>query len=590
MLAMTSFVSASPAGESTGCDVRARLSEFLHRAVAHGFSGSAIVAIGENVLVHDARGLAHRAQNVPNTVETRFDIGSIAKQFTAAAVLRLQAESKLSVHDRVVRFFPGATVHRALEELTIHHLLTHTSGIAPDLAFQGVDIFSRDQTVVHILRSGGTGTGTRFAYANPNYYLLAAIIEVAAEEPFEAAIQRLVLGPAGMTESMFCQQPAYPATPIAWGFQPAGQQRRGGQGGEMAPAHHGFFGWGHKGATGLVTTTGDLHRWSVALAGDAVFDAATRQAFFTAHAQGYGYGWQIARTSAGHTWAEHGGSTIGFEASYGMCVEIAAPDVAARADIDPPPGLVAAVVMNTRGSTGPIASGLMRQLIRIACGEAIEPPPATVELGAEELAALSAYAGAYSDGEGNRYTISLKGVELVLQIRRDDAALFARSDPQQAAAYEERIHEALRAWQTGDAHDSIAYTSAFHELLPGHVRGSYTSRWSSTARPGNPLQRIVVLGTDTSSGNPESLLRLEYESTGELLRIFWRDGKIYGIGPANPAERMMTSRLLPESTTAAATMDATTWRTRRVVFHKLEGMPALSIRSDDGQTTAKVVP
>src|SRR5574341_2069256 len=94
------------------------------------FSGSVLVARQGDVLLSQGYGLAGREQNIPNTAQTRFRLGSITKQFTAMAILMLQAQNKLNVQDPICRYIPECPT--LWQDITIHHLLTHTSGI-PDL-------------------------------------------------------------------------------------------------------------------------------------------------------------------------------------------------------------------------------------------------------------------------------------------------------------------------------------------------------------------------------------------------------------------------------------------------------------------------
>ncbi|PYQ60465.1 MAG: hypothetical protein DMF53_16980, partial [Acidobacteria bacterium] len=96
-----------------------------------GYSGSVLVAQHGEVILNKGYGLADRAHGVPFTSDTVFDIASISKQFTAAAVLRLEMQGKLKVEDRIKRFFPEAPPDKAA--ITLHQLLTHTAGLPETL-------------------------------------------------------------------------------------------------------------------------------------------------------------------------------------------------------------------------------------------------------------------------------------------------------------------------------------------------------------------------------------------------------------------------------------------------------------------------
>src|SRR5215831_689399 len=106
-------VDAGPIVAVTGDPVGAELDRYLARLAAYGYSGSALVARGGRVLLHKGYGLADREHGRPYTAETLFDVASISKQFTAAAILKLEMEGKLKVEDPLGRFFPGAPADKA---------------------------------------------------------------------------------------------------------------------------------------------------------------------------------------------------------------------------------------------------------------------------------------------------------------------------------------------------------------------------------------------------------------------------------------------------------------------------------------------
>src|SRR5580658_5065438 len=106
----------------------ARMDQIVQSYVAdHKFMGTALVARGDQVLFTKAYGSANLEWDVPNTPDTKFRLGSVTKQFTAASILLLEERGKLSVTDPVKKYMPDAP--SAWEKVTIRHLLTHTSGI-----------------------------------------------------------------------------------------------------------------------------------------------------------------------------------------------------------------------------------------------------------------------------------------------------------------------------------------------------------------------------------------------------------------------------------------------------------------------------
>jgi CubicO group peptidase (beta-lactamase class C family) len=175
----------------------------------------------------------------PLSTTTRFNIGSISKGFTAAAILRLRSAHRLSFSDRISRFFPYTSPGK--RDITIFHLLTHTSGLSGHSA--GTGIVRRDGAVTAILSQRlEFPPGTHYEYQDDNYQLLAAITEIASGEKWEDYIQRELLQPAKMRSTTF-------------------------QGGD----------WGHKGANGMRSTARDLYRWLTAIHDGKLFGRTESQ-------------------------------------------------------------------------------------------------------------------------------------------------------------------------------------------------------------------------------------------------------------------------------------------------------------------------
>jgi CubicO group peptidase (beta-lactamase class C family) len=185
-----------------------------------GFSGVALVAHGDSIVYDKAYG---QSSGKPLTLASKFNIGSMTKGFTAAAILRLRSQHRLSFSDPLSRFFPHAPEQK--RDITVFHLLTHTSGLAGHSA--GTGIMRREGAVTAILSQRlDYPPGTHYLYADDDYQLLAAIIEVASGETWEHYVEHELLVPARMRSTTF-------------------------QGGD----------WGHKGANGMRSTARDMYRW-----------------------------------------------------------------------------------------------------------------------------------------------------------------------------------------------------------------------------------------------------------------------------------------------------------------------------------------
>ncbi len=169
--------------------------EYLARIAPYGFSGSCLVARGDGVELAEGYGLALRASAKPNTADTVLSLGSLTKQFTAAAILRLEEQGRLSTGDGVARFVDVPADKRGV---TLHQLLTHTSGLVGDTG-PDYEACEREEALERML-----GAPLRFApgrgqaYSNAGYSLLAAVIELVSGESYEGFLRHELFSRAGM--------------------------------------------------------------------------------------------------------------------------------------------------------------------------------------------------------------------------------------------------------------------------------------------------------------------------------------------------------------------------------------------------------
>src|SRR5262245_56723700 len=158
--------------------VTAGLERYMAAAAAEGFRGAVLVARGENVLLARGYGTTIPGGNRPITAETVFSTGSITKQFTATAILKLETQGKLSVQDELGRWFDAVPADKS--GITLHQLLTHTAGfpgaIGDDRERIGRDVYVQRALATPLLFS----PGSRYEYSNVGYSLLAAIVEKAS--------------------------------------------------------------------------------------------------------------------------------------------------------------------------------------------------------------------------------------------------------------------------------------------------------------------------------------------------------------------------------------------------------------------------
>src|SRR5688572_31948493 len=203
ILGLMPIVSDAAAAEPTPEDVSRQAKTYLQAQTDAGFfSGAALIARDGQTLFTGAFGWANAEWEIPNTVATRFRIASITKTFTAALILKLVEEGRLNVTDTLDKYFdqcPGAW-----KRLTLHHLLTHTSGIpnytsATDFTKSSRLAYTPEEIAATFRdRPLEFSPGEKYDYSNSNYLLLALIAEKVSGRSYDRILQTKLLDPLGL--------------------------------------------------------------------------------------------------------------------------------------------------------------------------------------------------------------------------------------------------------------------------------------------------------------------------------------------------------------------------------------------------------
>jgi CubicO group peptidase (beta-lactamase class C family) len=296
-----------PISTPTSYRVAEEIDTYLNSLVeANAFSGAVLVAQDSQILLSRGYGLANRAQDVPNTPQTRFRICSITKQFTAIGALILQARGQLSVNDPICDYLPQCP--SAWEGITIHHLLTHTSGI-PDF----VDLpdyestKSLPTTPLQLMARFRDETlqfdpGARWQYSNSGYIILGYIIEQVSGQAYGAFIQDNIFDLLQMNDSGYDNN----LEVIATGYTGTGNRWNEASYIDASVPYA---------AGALYSTVDDMYRWDQALYTEQLVPQESLDAMFTPYASSpigdYGYGWFITDKHRRRV-VRHGGGGDGF--------------------------------------------------------------------------------------------------------------------------------------------------------------------------------------------------------------------------------------------------------------------------------------
>lgn len=353
------------------------------------FSGSVVVAVDGRTLLAKGYGMANHEWEIPNTADTKFRLGSITKQFTAMAILLLEQQGKLKAGDAVCTYVESCP--ETWKPITIHHLLTHTSGIPnftgfPDyrktmmLASPPVETLKRFRD-----KPLEFDPGTRHKYSNSGYVLLGYIIEKAAGQSYASYVKQHIFTPLGMNDTGY-DMPGDVLPKRASGYVRSGAKVENSAYLDMTIPHA---------AGSLYSTALDLMLWDVALNRGKLLTPENYQRYFKPGLGDYAYGWNVQKRD-GVEVVSHGGGINGFST---MILRV------------PERRLVVVALSNfENGQSGRLAN----DLLQLALGKVVEAPEAAAEVKVP-VETLKQYVGEYVMAPTFILTVTLEGETLITQ-------------------------------------------------------------------------------------------------------------------------------------------------------------------------------
>lgn len=356
-------------------DVAAQIDQLLADTFEPSEPGAAVIVMRDGqVILRKGYGMANLELGVPVAPEMVFRLGSITKQFTAAAILMLVEQGSLSLNDDIARFMPDFPTHG--QTITIQHLLTHTAGIKNYTELPEFPSFWRNDLTLDELiglfkdQPLDFAPGEQWAYSDSGYVLLGAVIEKASGMSYAEFVQQRIFTPLGMTQS------SYDTTARIVPGRVAGYTRT-----KAGYEHAAYLSMALPHAAGaLASSVDDLARWDAALYTNKLLKQDTIQRAFRSatlsndQPTGYGYGWTIGNYE-GHTINEHNGDVNGFSTQM-MRLPSDKVYVAILTNCD-----------SCRGSLGMLAFRIAATVI----GKPYQDPPALTL----PAATLAAYEGVY---------------------------------------------------------------------------------------------------------------------------------------------------------------------------------------------------
>lgn len=368
------------------------------------FNGSILVINKGQVVISKGYGLKSAKDSTWNDVNTIYQMGSVTKQFTAALILQLEEQKRLSVKDKLSKYYPGISW---ADSVTVENLLTHTSGIfnyTNDGRFMASEA-TKPATPEKILalfkdKPLEFTPGTKFKYSNSGYMLLGYIIEKLTGKPYEQVMREKILAPLGMKHSGF--DFTHLSDPDkATGYTTYKEQLK--VPAAIVDSSVSFA------AGSLYSTVNDMWAWHKGLMKQSTIKAASLEKAYTRFLDDYGYGWEIDSVY-GKRMVQHGGGIFGFNTQFSR---VPADDCC--------------IVLLCNMNTGSLEK-ISRSILAILNNRAYDVPKERITVPVDPVV-LQQYAGEYELAPGFILTIRVQGNALKVRATgQPEFDLFAESE------------------------------------------------------------------------------------------------------------------------------------------------------------------
>lgn len=497
-------------------DLAKKLDIYLTRITPFGFSGALLVAKDGKVILNKGYGMAIRSENVPNTSETVFSTGSITKQFTAAGIMKLEMMGKLKTEDLITKYFDDVPEDK--KAITLHHLLTHTSGVIDALGPDYVKA-QRDETARKTLDASlRFKPGEQFGYSNAGYSMLAAVIEKVSGQSYEEFMNKNIFVPSGMKFTGY----RIPE----WNKKVAAHWYVGERDNET-PLEKNYPQWHLLGNGGILSTTEDMYKWHQALFEDKVLSAEVKKKMFTPFLNEYGYGWDIIKREMGTLIQHDGGSMLGSSSEMRRYIDAK---------------VVTMLFCNQSFGQRALMEAVRDKIETLVFGGDVAIPP---EVSAPQPEKLRKFEGIYSLESGGQLQAKLKNKTLVISAQGQDAisVLFDPENPD-PVKFEELNKLATSVFEAalkGD-YEPFGNVLANKERRLKPVQELIEMRLRMYKPRTGDIESVKSRGTlpTTFDGEKASVTHVELkgEKGSIFFMLYWQGKKNVGVGPTPPPGEM----------------------------------------------------
>jgi CubicO group peptidase (beta-lactamase class C family) len=293
-----------------------KIDRYLRDIERRGYSGAVLAAKSGEIILAKGYGWADRDNRIPFTSKTVFTVGSITKQFTAAAILKLEMMGTLTTDDLITEYLDNVPADK--QGITLHHLLTHSAGF-PGAIGHDFDTITREEYIDTALTTPlRFEPGRKFSYSNVGYSLLAAIVEMTSGQSYDAFTRQYLFEPAEMLETGYVL-PRWKAVRFAHGYS---KSEHWGAPRDQNWAEDGPY-WHLRGNGGALSTVHDMYKWHRALMGEEILSEAAKAKLYGKHIalgpegeEYYGYGWDVMKSGRGTDVVKHDGGNPYFLNNY----------------------------------------------------------------------------------------------------------------------------------------------------------------------------------------------------------------------------------------------------------------------------------
>jgi CubicO group peptidase (beta-lactamase class C family) len=546
------FIADDPVAES--------LNRLLTRYTDYGFSGAMLLVNNGQPLINQGYGWADAEAGIASSHNTLYDVASITKTFTAAAILDLESRGKLKTSDKLSLFIRELPAEK--EGITLHHLLTHTAGFPLHTA--DIDVNAADRTDDIIGKAAAAklihAPGSQYRYSNVGYALLAHVIESVSGRPWHAYVKTRLINRAKLQNTYLYGDPLPKGRFLAQGYQGPSEEDAKPQPPLRNNANSPLI-WGKHplGATGVLSSVTDLQRWWCALNG-TMLPQEQRRKMFTIQAENQGYGWNIRQENSVTTRISRGGSRQPFISQLTYYPQRSA--------------LLAF-------GTNKYVEGMWHELVlrnvdRALNGEPLPMPPAIIKL-AE--AAVQKHAGTYFLEGGGKLIIRVSSGVLYVGAEGARAVEPLVYSAGEAPSYLRRLETLSEQVASALSRTDRRGVEQLGQLAPVELARLEVdwSRWMKTT---GGLKSVEVLGsTPGFDGNTRVFIRLQGATGQQVIRLLWSAKTNAIVAWGDDIALPAYSRLWPQSGIDFVTYDFDNGRANKFRFSEEGGIEVVPFQS-----------